>query len=267
MRFFSEDVWRRWCAYTKAGSGKDVRGNLRIVKDFASEGEEDPMTRQLSALQVDYAHMKDVVSKSKEIFDFENEGDCAVCGSRIEHHGGLTALCPGESCKAVSHVTCLSQKWLREADEEDAIVPDRGKCPTCGHESSWIEIMKETSLRERGQKEIEKILKEKRVKKVKEPKEKASKSKGKSAAGKTTVNGIADLAASQMDSDDSLSSDSELSDLDRMFESDEEESDREMASIQRQTTGSPDKNKAVPPVPRQLIVIEDSDFDESELLD
>jgi structure-specific endonuclease subunit SLX1 len=47
------------------------------------------------------------------------------------------------------------------------LIPVKGHCPNCKAEIRWVDVVKELSLRIRGQKEVEKLLEEKRVRKGK----------------------------------------------------------------------------------------------------
>ena len=103
--------------------------------------------------------------KAKEITDFEQEGVCAVCQEDLEHDAGIYSICPSPGCESVSHLTCLSKHFL--CDDDASIIPIQGNCPSCKTELMWIDVVKELSLRMRGQKEVEKLLKVKRARKGK----------------------------------------------------------------------------------------------------
>jgi structure-specific endonuclease subunit SLX1 len=122
-------------------------------------------THGIRALGIDYTSQKPHVEKAKNIVDFEQEGSCAVCHSDLEHDPGIYAICPTPDCEAVSHMVCLSKHFLE--GEEDSLLPIKGTCPNCKTELRWVDIAKELSLRLRGQKEVEKLLKGKRVPKTK----------------------------------------------------------------------------------------------------
>jgi structure-specific endonuclease subunit SLX1 len=115
---------------------------------------------------VDYSNEKPHVEKGKNVVDFERGGSCTICQSDFEHDGGIYTICPNPGCESVTHLACLGQHFLK--DDTDALVPVEGQCPTCNAELRWIDQVKEISLRIRGQKEVEKLLKGKRVRKGKE---------------------------------------------------------------------------------------------------
>lgn len=119
----------------------------------------------IEALSVDYTNQKEHVEKSKNIIDFELEGECAVCHKGMEHDDGIYTICPSSGCQSVTHMMCLSKHFLK--GEKDTLIPVHGTCPSCKANLRWVDVVKETTLRMRGEKEILKLLKPERVKKPK----------------------------------------------------------------------------------------------------
>lgn len=137
------------------------------------------------ALPLDYAPMKDYVAKGHSVFSFEREGDCAVCGDHLTSGEGLHAICTNDGCEAVGHLDCWGRHVLRgQGEGEETILPTTGSCPRCGGEVRWGDMMRELTLRTRGQKDVEKLLKTKKSVKAKG----TGKGKGKD---KTTVSATA----------------------------------------------------------------------------
>lgn len=157
-----------------------MRDTITIIQDFnddaaasGSEGESSSKTQAKSptnsgiyALSVDYTEQKSHVEKSKEIIDFEMEGKCTLCDQDLEHDGGMYTVCTNKDCNNVTHMSCLSKHFL--AEETDDLIPITGTCPSCKSELKWVDVVKELSLRMRGQKELEQLLKVKRARKKKE---------------------------------------------------------------------------------------------------
>ncbi len=177
LRFFSEDVYKAWLRWTKTAA-EPIRDSIRVIQDFpktelASSGNESVSPRRkrvkisngIERVTVDYSNEKPHVEKGKDIVDFEREGSCSICHSDLEHDAGIYTICPNPTCESVTHLTCLSQHFLK--DDADALVPVEGQCPSCKAGLRWIDVVKELSLRIRGQKEVEKLLKGKRVRKGK----------------------------------------------------------------------------------------------------
>ncbi|KAH6664512.1 hypothetical protein B0J14DRAFT_247072 [Halenospora varia] len=174
IRFFSKEVHTAWLKWVKA-TRESIRTSIPIVEDFPPTGKilsgddiiSSPKSKKrkldhgIDTLPIDYANQKAHVEKAKEIIDFEREGKCKICSVDLEHSGGLFAVCPETGCETVSHLTCLSKHFL--GDDEDALVPITGKCPGCETELIWTDVVKELTLRTRGQKEVQKLLKAKRI--------------------------------------------------------------------------------------------------------
>lgn len=177
MRFFNEDVHKAWLKWTKAVS-EPIRESIPIITEFPlpeptpeHQSDESPRAKRrktdhgISSLDVDYAREKEYVSKAKEIVDFEREGACSVCQKDLEHDAGIYTICPNPECDSVTHMTCLSKHFLK--DEPETMIPINGTCPSCKIELRWVDVVKELSLRMRGQKEVERLLKAKRTRKGK----------------------------------------------------------------------------------------------------
>lgn len=176
LRFFNEDVYKSWVRWCKSAA-EPLQDTITITLDFppaglvsGEEGEESPKSKKrkishgIVGLDVAYEGEKEHVQKAKEIIDFEREGSCALCHASLEHDAGIYTICPNPACQSVTHMRCLSKHFLQDSD---ALLPVKGTCPSCKAELRWIDIVRELSLRMRGQKEVENLLKVKRVRKTK----------------------------------------------------------------------------------------------------
>ncbi|KAI2602213.1 hypothetical protein GGR54DRAFT_533439 [Hypoxylon sp. NC1633] len=177
LHFFVPEVHEAWnkCCRTV---NEPIRDTVRVLTEFGPmrsssanvENDDDTGNNPerpwgIHALSLDYAPMKDYVTKTQSMHDFEREGDCVVCGERLEAGRGLHAICSNAGCEGTGHITCWSRHMLgKEAGEE--IIPTSGHCPQCKREVLWGDLMRELSLRIRGQKEVEKLLKKPRQRKV-----------------------------------------------------------------------------------------------------
>lgn len=269
----------------------------------------------IHALAVTHSPLKSYLAKTQAIFDFEQEGTCGVCSDPLEHGQGLFAVCPHPDCNTVSHLDCLSKHFLESDSGADNVIPVRGTCPGCNQHVRWVEVIKEVSLRTRGQKEVERLLKPSRAKTragkdVTTEKEKSLASKGRPPAAKrrkgqekldgksacdtenliagSAVTTLAVAAYAQSDED------SELSDLDYILEgelgditdNESEDGNEEMDPAIHATDVSDDtdgmgqhspaasgKNKGKGMGTEMRIdmgtdmVIEDSDWDDAEMID
>ncbi|KAK3325953.1 hypothetical protein B0H66DRAFT_144164 [Apodospora peruviana] len=189
LHFFVPEVyttWQKWCTM----STERLRPSLPVVTDFerdavlqqqqpassvsSSVGEDIEMEQQqqtqvtpwgIHALPLDYKPMKEYVAKGHEIFEFEKEGNCVVCGEAVEADKGLHAICSNNRCEGVGHLSCWSRHLLageQQQDRDTSILPIEGQCPKCHGTVQWGDMMKELTLRLRGGKEVEKLLKTRR---------------------------------------------------------------------------------------------------------
>jgi structure-specific endonuclease subunit SLX1 len=147
---------------------------VNVLTDFSpaasstADGESSESPAQpcgIHALPLDYAPIKDYVAKTQSIFTFEREGDCVVCGEHLLSGEGLYAACSSSGCEGVGHVSCWSQHLLGK-ETGDHILPVSGHCPKCHGDVKWSDMMKELTLRMRGPKEVEKLLKKPRRQKA-----------------------------------------------------------------------------------------------------
>ncbi|KAI2629269.1 hypothetical protein GGS26DRAFT_119314 [Hypomontagnella submonticulosa] len=176
VHFFAPEVyeaWNKWCDT----ANEPLRDTIRVVTDFepsrsgltvmeGSDAEKMPEKPWgIHALPLDYAPMKDYVTKTRSIHDFEREGNCVICGEHLEPGKGLYATCSNTGCEGTGHASCWSKHILGKDATED-IIPISGHCPRCKVEVVWGDLMKEMSLRVRGPKEVEKLLKKPRKRKA-----------------------------------------------------------------------------------------------------
>ncbi|OTB18234.1 hypothetical protein K445DRAFT_315031 [Daldinia sp. EC12] len=176
VHFFVPEVfweWRKWCTSVD----EPLRNTIRVLTNFhpartslrnggSSDNENDSeQSWGIHALPLDYAPMKSYVAKTKSLYDFEREGNCIICQEHLDPGKGLYATCSNPDCEGTGHLTCWSKHMLgKEAGEH--IIPISGHCPKCKGKVVWGDLMKEMSLRIRGPKEVEKLLKEPRKRKA-----------------------------------------------------------------------------------------------------
>lgn len=217
-------AWKKWLQTSASQQlGDDVR-EVEVVTDFPPAPEsiyggmtmgdhEDDIEMAgplwgIHALPLDYTPMRDYVDKAKDIFAFEREGDCSVCHTELPANKGLYAVCPNTECEAVGHLRCWSSHLLKEEhNTDDTLVPVRGHCPDCGGPVVWGDMMKELTLRMRGPKEVEKLVKAKRRQEKAADKaaaeadkaaEKASKAAAATAAALAKLDDLSDSAEPTM---------------------------------------------------------------------
>lgn len=151
----------------------------------------------IHALPLDYKPFGSYIEKAQNITSFEREGKCVVCHQHLEHDKGLHAICSNDGCEGVGHVDCWSRHMLHqkgEGDDDGILLPLDGQCPKCQGVVKWADMMRELTLRTRGQKDVELLLK--RRKRAANAKAKASKAKEK-ALEKAQAPGAGRVSASR----------------------------------------------------------------------
>lgn len=176
LHFFSRDAhtaWEKWCATAK----EPLRETVAILSDFGGEpgkpapsiaGEDEgesstaePAPWGIHALPLEYLPIKDYVAKGRDVFTFEREGDCVICKEPMPPGEGIYAICSNDGCEGVGHLDCWSRHMLPARDTE-SIIPVEGTCPKCQGRLKWGDMMTELTLRLRGAKEVDKLLRKKR---------------------------------------------------------------------------------------------------------
>ncbi|KAK8135486.1 GIY-YIG catalytic domain-containing protein [Apiospora sp. TS-2023a] len=182
LHFFNRDVYKAWLKWCGTATDK-LRDTMAIVTDFepvagdtetvtqVEEGEEEeaaapPAAWGIHALPLDYAPMREVVTKTESIFSFEREGNCVVCDEHLPTGEGVYAACTNAGCEGVGHVACWSSYLLGGSGVTDEVLPIGGHCPQCDGSVTWGEMMTEMTLRMHGRKEVEKLLKKPRKKRA-----------------------------------------------------------------------------------------------------
>jgi structure-specific endonuclease subunit SLX1 len=164
LHFLSKDARAAWDNWLKTAQ-KPARADLRILKDYdhptgTAPGGSSPTPTGIHALPLDYSPMKDYVEKAHNVVLFEREGRCVHCKEDLEPGKGLYPMCPNDGCEAMGHLTCWGEDAHGRSDD-GSVLPSLCKCPSCGGEIRWGDMMKELSLRVRGPKEVERLLKKK----------------------------------------------------------------------------------------------------------
>ncbi|KAL2889235.1 Structure-specific endonuclease subunit SLX1 [Ceratocystis lukuohia] len=162
------------------GEGADTSLELPNLESEKEESDDDnaPTAEEVSktgikSIPIDYKPLKDYAEKTRSIFEFERQGCCVFCRGNMKNGEGLYVVCPGVGCEAVGHLDCWAKHGLSSTStptnsgEHTAMIPIEAQCPGCGKVASWGELMKELSLRVRGAKEVDKLLKKRRSAKAK----------------------------------------------------------------------------------------------------
>ena len=253
VRFFCHDVYQIW-QERNHGVDATMRNPVKVSLDVKQAEQsagtnEIPMTNHakgqrkrerlgkggVDGLDVGYSGLKSHLEKSVFLLAEDEVMHCTICSELIEPEASLTLVCPQESCKGVFHLSCLAAVFLRDQGPASALVPVLGNCPSCKAELHWIDLVKEMSLRARGQKEVDQLMK------------KPGERKAEVTAVEDTDDSLPDDWRYQEDDDDVTSvtsADSRLS----------------------ESRGVASPGKASTTLSRLGVVIEDSEGDDTEVL-
>lgn len=175
IRFLSQDVyhsWHSWCERVDEQLHPSISVLLDLPQQDAPADSEDitsgqrPSKRRkldligkggITGIDPTYVHMHDVLQKGRFILDADDKHYCALCARSLELDHELFTVCPAVDCRSVCHVRCISNHFL-QSSPPGTVLPQTGMCPSCATDLHWLDLMKETSLRSRGQKEIDKVL-------------------------------------------------------------------------------------------------------------
>ncbi|KAH7318270.1 hypothetical protein B0I35DRAFT_431665 [Stachybotrys elegans] len=161
VHFFAKEAHAAWESWTRTAEAP-TRKNLDIITDFGPSGPEGAAPSGAlwgaGALPSNYTPIKEYVEKAQGVVTFEQEGQCVHCHGDLESGKGLHPMCPNSECVAMGHLDCWS-KYALAKNEEGQVLPDLCQCPSCGGDIRWGDMMKELSLRIRGAKDVQTLLK------------------------------------------------------------------------------------------------------------
>lgn len=113
----------------------------------------------IEGIDVSYEGLKPYLEKSAALSEEGKKLACAVCDKQMQMEKCVALVCPEEGCQAISHMTCLSETFLKKEGKPGAVVPLQGQCPNCKKMTQWSTLAKELSLRIRGEKEVTALFK------------------------------------------------------------------------------------------------------------
>lgn len=181
VRFFAADVHRTWKAWYDRVD-ECLPGHMVVILDGDSllpgqtEDRGSEAVGSVHGLQVNYAKFEDYLEKAAFLLDDPADLCCRICQGRTIPSEELVVVCPQAQCHCISHMVCLSARFLEAAGDPDRFVPLHGICPACEQRVQWPVIMQELTLRRRGDREVQTILR--RKKKREDRQRKAENAKG-----------------------------------------------------------------------------------------
>ncbi|KAJ5685136.1 hypothetical protein N7536_007755 [Penicillium majusculum] len=251
VRFFCADVYRVWRAWNDRVDSR-LPDNVKVIIDGdnlpmppdSKQGDELAPVGSINNLSVDYTRLEDHLEKSMFMLEDPDDLQCTVCKESISPDEQQIVVCPHPNCRGTSHLLCLSTTFLDATNKPDLLVPTQGTCPSCENTVQWVAMMRELSFRNRAEKEARAILrkKEKRVRKE---------SAAVDASSGTRSSSIEPRSMLEEPTQDDLGP--------NWFEEVEIESDSDFEGRQ--------KHRSTRPPSKLEIVIEESDWDDAELVE
>jgi structure-specific endonuclease subunit SLX1 len=170
MRFLSKGVYSIWKGLSDRVDGllPDTIGvNLDTTRCHDIGMNPSPWTNGVAHVNVGYHDMKEHLEKAMFLLDDSENLLCGVCGEELVLQDDLIAVCPQTDCRCATHMVCLSSRFLNGEGSSNQLVPTSGTCPACKSTVTWSSLMKELSVRLRGEKETQDIFKTKRKRRLK----------------------------------------------------------------------------------------------------
>lgn len=145
VQFFCPDVRRVWKECSE--DADDLPGTQSNFKQI----EADTRKRNFHGLEVSNKNLKSYREKVAFLLDDEELIHCGVCKKGLHLRDSLIAVCSHDDCHCASHLLCLASRFLEEQGTQGKIIPASGECPACKKTVEWSTLMREVSLRIRGQ--------------------------------------------------------------------------------------------------------------------
>ncbi|KAK3704612.1 Slx4p interacting protein [Vermiconidia calcicola] len=170
LTFYSQDVFKVWQKWT-AQHVERLRPGIEVGMDESvlnSTFTIEPMaenTTGIYALDVGYSGLKAHLEKSKVVLGAAIPPKCTFCHDDLPQGGVMSIVCPTHDCGTSGHLECFATHFLET--NGDSLVPTTGTCPACGTKMQWIDLVKESSLRMRGEKEVEKLFRVRKPRRTK----------------------------------------------------------------------------------------------------
>lgn len=247
-----------------------IHDELPPCTEVRQDQKHDPAGKGgIEGIDAGYGQLKNRIEKSLFLLSEGEDTKCAICSEDINPHITTALVCPQGTCSTAFHMTCLAKRFLDSEQPEDSVLPTSGTCPKCDSRLQWIDLVKEMSLRTRGEMEMARLMKKPRIRKTKV-------SKTKKAVLVDAAVEIADDEAEgdhyhTLDEDDADTSmiEDPLPD-DWFYQEDDDDDSVSVTSATSAIRTSFDPPSSVKPIStgsRLEIVINDSDWDDAEVLD
>ena len=195
VRFFCHEAYEKWQKWKKKVDSS-IRDGIKVSLDM-KQSEESINTGNLplmtqakgeqnlealgnggvEGLDVGYSKLKDHIEKSISCLAEHEAFKCAVCAKEMGPNLVTALFCNQGTCRTVSHLTCLATRFVEHEGANAAVTPVSGKCPGCKEELLWIDLVKELTLRLRGERKVVQMMRKPREPSTRVPKTKVPKNK------------------------------------------------------------------------------------------
>ncbi|KAL8681375.1 MAG: hypothetical protein Q9186_002518 [Xanthomendoza sp. 1 TL-2023] len=285
VRFLCSDMYKAWLVHSKRDLG-ELRDGFQVFRDFEQPAEQidetppDPKTDQKTKkesptmaiaekIDVTYSRFKPHLTKNIARLAESPITTCSICADPLDLRHSVFLTCPSEGCRAISHMSCLARKWAPNHQSDGFLLPISGSCFQCGIEQQWVELVKELSLRGRGEKHLARLTAEPRVRKPKVTKARSNDASAISGAN-YPVNALQNLLNDGMSEVDLLMEDDEDNPLPEDWQERVEDED-DNVSVTSTESRIPSRQESPVNSKKQRqkleVVIEDSEWDSAEVLD
>ena len=262
VRFFCADVYRVWRLWDERVDTSLPRSKVILDGDCPKLDNEDDAVGSIQALSVDCTPLGEYLDKSMFMLDDAQDLHCALCKAPLAPDIQQVVVCPRPLCRGATHLLCLSTKFLEDSGQTDSLVPTEGACPTCKEIVLWAVMMRELTLRNRADKEVRKILRKRERRQRKDAAESSTKQSTKIVTGSAPVptTDISSTSPSKSTHRPSYALENDDPQLDdEWLEAVALESDTEF--------GRGQKGQSPQPSSRLEMVIEDSEWDDAEIVE
>lgn len=200
VRFFCQDVYKKWQQWNKTVN-RSIRDGIKVSLDMehskdtintgnlplsteakGKRNREAPGKGGVEGLDVGYGELKDHIGKSISCLAAHEAFKCAICAKEMGPKSATALFCNQETCRTVSHLTCLATRFVQDEGAIAAVTPVSGKCPGCKRELLWIDLVKELTLRLRGEGKVVQMMRKPREPSIRVPETKVTKMKMNNAA-------------------------------------------------------------------------------------
>ncbi|KAI0332172.1 hypothetical protein GY45DRAFT_1247211 [Cubamyces sp. BRFM 1775] len=156
VTLFTEEAEKAWTKSGKDAAMPPLPSSLKVTTELegvdgksgkASNGRTGPIDVMDSHFTVEH------LRKASAVLSPGSRLRCSICHENIAHDDNplSTALCPANGCRAVSHLSCLSRRFLElQPSSSSDIIPRGGTCVDCQTYVLWGDIIRGCYRRHKG---------------------------------------------------------------------------------------------------------------------